>query len=307
MSRIVYSVQDDHEGTRIDRYLAEISEDRLSRNYIQNLIKSGCLLVNNRVVKPSYGVKSEDIVCFEIPEDQEPEIVPEDIPLNIIYEDSQLIVVDKPKGMVVHPAAGHYSGTLVNALMFHCRDLSGINGILRPGIVHRIDKDTSGILVCAKSDSAHKCLAEQFKVHSITRKYQAVCVGHFKENEGTVTGSIGRNPDNRKLMAINEKNGRHAVTHYRVLRTLTKHTHIECVLETGRTHQIRVHMASIHHPLLGDVSYGGKLSEYKFRGSNLEGQTLHAKVLGFVHPDTGKYMEFESELPEYFAGLLDIL
>ena len=306
MSLIVYSVQDEYEGLRIDKYLAEMSSD-MTRSYIQKLIKESRLTVNGQFVKSSYQVKPDDSIQFEVPENQAPEILPEDIPLDIIYEDSDLIVVNKPKGMVVHPAAGHYSGTLVNALMYHCDDLSGINGILRPGIVHRIDKDTSGILVCAKSDFAHKSLAEQFKIHSITRIYHAICVGNFKDKTGTIEGSIGRNPNNRKLMAINEKNGKHAVTHYEVIRNMSKTSYVKCTLETGRTHQIRVHMSSIHHPLLGDTDYGGRLSEYKLHGNMLQGQTLHAKVLGFNHPRTNEYMEFESDLPEYFKELLNIL
>jgi len=303
MGIIVYNVQDEYEGLRIDRFLSEQSED-LSRSYIQKLIRENRLEVNGMPVKSSYQVRSDDAIRFEVPANQEPEILPENIPLDILYEDSCLIVINKPKGMVVHPAAGHYSGTLVNALMYHCKDLSGINGILRPGIVHRIDKDTSGILVCAKNDQAHRNLAEQLKEHSITRRYEAICVGTFQEPEGTVTGSIGRNPNNRKLMAINEKNGKHAITHYKVLHNFEKYAHVECSLETGRTHQIRVHMTSIHHPLLGDIIYGGRLSSYKLNGCELEGQTLHAKVLGFVHPVTEQYMEFEAPLPEYFQQLL---
>ena len=306
MGLILLNVQDEYEGLRIDRYISEQTGD-MSRSYIQKLIKEERLSVNDRTVRSSYQVRSDDIIRFEVPENQEPEILPENIPLDIIYEDGDIIVVNKPKGMVVHPAAGHYSGTLVNALMYHCHDLSGINGILRPGIVHRIDKDTSGILVCAKSDNAHKCLTEQLKDHSITRKYEAVCVGTFKELSGTVNLPIGRNPNDRKLMAVNHKNGKPAVTHYKVLEQFKKHTYIQCELETGRTHQIRVHMTSMDHPLLGDTVYGGRRSEYKLNGEYLEGQTLHAKVLGFVHPITGSYMEFDSELPEYFNTLIEKL
>ena len=307
MGIIVYNINDEYEGLRIDKYIAE-QEQLLSRSYVQKLIKDGCIKVNDNILsKNSYQIRTNDEIVINVPDNQEPEILPENINLDILYEDADLIVVNKPKGMVVHPAAGHFSHTLVNALMYHCKDLSGINGILRPGIVHRIDKDTSGILVCAKSDFAHKDLARQLKDHSITRKYEAICCGVLKTTEGTVTGSIGRNPNNRKLMAINEKNGKPAVTHYRVLNTFNKYTHIECILETGRTHQIRVHMSSINHPLLGDVSYGGRLSEFKLHGESLCGQTLHAKVLGFIHPVTGKYMEFESELPDYFKELLEIL
>ena len=236
-----------------------------------------------------------------LPEPEELNVEPENIPLDILYEDDDLLVVNKPKGMVVHPAAGHSSGTLVNAVLYHCRgNLSGINGVLRPGIVHRIDMDTTGALVICKSDFAHQSLAEQLSVHSITRKYRAIVHGNLKEDEGTVRGAIGRHPTDRKKMAINERNGKPAVTHYRVLEHFGNYTYIECQLETGRTHQIRVHMASIGHPLLGDAVYGPKKCPVK----NLQGQTLHAMVLGFIHPRTGAYMEFEAPLPEYFSNLL---
>lgn len=236
-----------------------------------------------------------------LPEPEELNVEPENIPLDILYEDDDLLVVNKPKGMVVHPAAGHSSGTLVNAVLYHCRgNLSGINGVLRPGIVHRIDMDTTGALVICKSDFAHQSLAEQLSVHSITRKYRAIVHGNLKEDEGTVRGAIGRHPTDRKKMAINERNGKPAVTHYRVLERFGNYTYIECQLETGRTHQIRVHMASIGHPLLGDAVYGPKKCPVK----NLQGQTLHAMVLGFIHPRTGAYMEFEAPLPEYFSNLL---
>ena len=304
MGIILFNVQDEYEGLRIDRYISEQSAD-LSRSYIQKLIREERLTVNDKCVRSSYQVKADDNIRFEVPENQEPEILPENIPLDIIFEDNDIIVVNKPKGMVVHPAAGHFSGTLVNALMYHCHDLSGINGILRPGIVHRIDKDTSGILVCAKSDSAHKSLAEQLKEHSITRKYEAICLGTFKENTGIIDRPIGRNPNDRKLMAVNYKNGKPAVTHYKVIEQFRNCSFIQCELETGRTHQIRVHMTSIDHPLLGDTVYGGKRCEYKLDDKLLEGQTLHAKVLGFIHPSTGEYMEFDSELPDYFKKLLD--
>lgn len=306
MPFIIFQVQEEQEGLRIDRFLADQSGG-FTRSYLQKLIKEGRLTVNDRTVRASYQIRTDDRVFLDVPEGTEPEIIPENLPLNILYEDSAVIVVNKPKGMVVHPAAGHFSGTLVNALMYHCKDLSGINGILRPGIVHRIDKDTSGVLVCAKSDAAHKDLAEQFKVHSITRRYEAICLGHLKEAEGTVSGAIGRHPQNRKCMAINEKNGKPAVTHYQVLQEFSGYSYISCILETGRTHQIRVHMNSIHHPLLGDVIYGGKQCEFKMHGSLLEGQTLHARILGFRHPANGDYMEFEAPLPEYFQELLEIL
>ena len=242
-----------------------------------------------------------DAVLVLLSEPEELNVEPENIPLDILYEDDDLLVVNKPKGMVVHPAAGHSSGTLVNAVLYHCRgNLSGINGVLRPGIVHRIDMDTTGALVICKSDFAHQSLAEQLSVHSITRKYRAIVHGNLKEDEGTVRGAIGRHPTDRKKMAINERNGKPAVTHYRVLERFGNYTYIECQLETGRTHQIRVHMASIGHPLLGDAVYGPKKCPVK----NLQGQTLHAMVLGFIHPRTGAYMEFEAPLPEYFSNLL---
>lgn len=306
MAKMVFTVSDENEGIRIDKFLTEES-DNLSRSYIQKLIKEDRLLVNDTVCNAHYQVRSDDVICFDVPENMEPEILPEDIPLDILYEDSDVIVVNKEKGMVVHPAAGHYTGTLVNALMYHCKDLSGINGVLRPGIVHRIDKDTSGVLICAKNDFAHSSLAEQLKNHSMNRKYRAIIVGKLKENEGIITGSIGRSPRDRKLMAINEKNGKPAITHYKVLQEFARYSYVECVLETGRTHQIRVHMTSIGHPLLGDTVYGGKNSEFKLHGEPLSGQTLHAMTLGFVHPRTNEYMEFSSELPKYFKELLEIL
>ncbi len=303
MNQIFFDINDDFEGLRADKFLAEQCND-ISRNHIQKLISEGNLLVNSLPAKSSLKLKSGDNLCLIIPDNIIPEILPEDIDLDIVYEDQDLIVVNKPKGMVVHPAAGHYSGTLVNALMFHCDDLSGINGILRPGIVHRIDMDTSGLLVCAKNDFAHNCLSEQLKVHSITRKYEAIVCGLFKEISGTIDKPIGRNPNERKLMAVNYKNGKNAVTHYKVLKQFKKYSHIECCLETGRTHQIRVHMKSINHPLLGDTIYGGRLSEYKLDGQMLQGQVLHARTLGFIHPRTNEYMEFTSELPDYFKRLL---
>lgn len=291
---------------RIDKYLAENLTD-LSRNYIQKLIDQEQILVNDIPCRSKYQVFPGDIISIDIPDSVDPEIIPENIPLDILYEDTDIIVVNKPKGMVVHPAAGHYTGTLVNALMYHCSDLSGINGILRPGIVHRIDKDTSGVLVACKNDFAHRSLADQLKIHSITRKYNAVVTGTFKEAKGTIRGAIGRKTSDRKLMGINEKSGKPAITHYKVLESFKSYTYVECQLETGRTHQIRVHMAYIHHPVLGDIAYGGKTAAYKLNGIPLEGQTLHARVLGFEHPRTGKYMEFEAELPEYFTELLEKL
>lgn len=297
-----FLVLEDQEGLRIDSYVAETCEN-LSRSYVQKLLKDGQILVNGKAVKSSFKVCGNDQIEVEIPEAKEPEIVAENMDLAILYEDQDVILVNKPKGMVVHPAPGHVSGTLVNGLMAHCRDqLSGINGSLRPGIVHRIDKDTTGVLIVCKNDVSHNAIAAQLKEHSITRKYLAVVHGVIKEEQGTIDAPIGRHPTDRKKMSINEKNGRHAVTHYRVLERFQKYTYIECQLETGRTHQIRVHMASIHHPLLGDLVYGPEKCPY-----SLEGQTLHAAVLGFIHPRTGEYLELTAPLPEYFQGLLQKL
>lgn len=286
-------------GIRIDRYLSDVLTD-LSRSHLQKLLSGGFVLVNGQAVKSSVKVKNGDFILIEIPDPVEPEILAEDIPLVILYEDKDIILVDKPKGMVVHPAAGHLSGTLVNALCYHCRgELSGINGVMRPGIVHRIDRDTTGVLIACKNDFAHEKIAEQLKDHSVTRKYQAIVHGNFKEDEGTVSSPIGRCPTDRKKMSMNQKNGKDAVTHFRVLERFGTFTHVECRLETGRTHQIRVHMAGIGHPLLGDEVYGPAKCPYK-----LNGQTLHAGVLGFIHPRTGQYMEFEAELPDYFKELI---
>ncbi|MBT9776976.1 RluA family pseudouridine synthase [Clostridium sp. MCC353] len=292
-------VSEDLAGTRIDRYLSLVCEE-ISRSYLQKLVKSETVLVNQKAVKSNYKVAAGDLIDLEIPEAVEPEIEPEKMDLDILYEDSDIILINKPKGMVVHPAAGHYSGTLVNGLMDHCRDdLSGINGVLRPGIVHRIDMDTTGVLIVCKNDMAHNSIAAQLKEHSITRKYYAIVHGVIKEEDGTVDAPIGRHPTDRKKMSINHKNGREAVTHYHVLKRFRQYTYVECRLETGRTHQIRVHMASIHHPLLGDQVYGPAKCPFR-----LQGQTLHAGVLGIIHPRTGEYMEFTAPLPEYFQELL---
>lgn len=290
-------------GLRIDKYLSTVNE-QLSRSYIQKLLKSGLVLVDGKPVKASYQVDEGDVISLDIPEAVEPEIEPENMDLDILYEDQDVILVNKPKGMVVHPAAGHYSHTLVNGLMHHCKDqLSGINGVMRPGIVHRIDMDTTGVIIACKNDMAHNSIAAQLKEHSITRRYQAIVHGVLKDDAGTVEGSIGRHPTDRKKMSINYNNGKSAVTHYKVLKRFRQYTHVECRLETGRTHQIRVHMASIGHPLLGDLVYGpGKCPI-----PGLQGQTLHAGVLGFIHPRTGEYMEFTAPLPEYFAKLLNTL
>lgn len=286
-------------GKRMDKYLAEQFPE-CTRSYLQKLLKDGNVRISGKPVKAS--AKTVVGACIElvIPEPVEAEILPEAIALDILYEDSDVILINKPKGMVVHPAAGHTTGTLVNALMYHCQgNLSGINGILRPGIVHRIDKDTTGVLVVCKNDKAHNELARQLKEHSITRRYRAIVCGNIKEEEGTVDAPLGRHPRERKKMAIVKTGGKRAVTHYRVLERFGSYTYIECQLETGRTHQIRVHMASLGHPLLGDEVYGRTKSPF-----HTEGQTLHAMTLGFVHPTTGEYMEFTAPLPEYFDRIL---
>ena len=302
MDNIIFQVEKEHAGIRIDRYLSDNLEE-ISRSYLQKLLKEKHITVNEKEIKANYKVQEGDTISVSVPEPEEPDILPEEIPLDILYEDDSLMVVNKPKNMVVHPSAGHFSGTLVNAVLFHCKgNLSGINGIIRPGIVHRIDKDTTGALLICKTDSCHRILAEQLKVHSITRKYRAVVQGNLKDDEGTIEGPIGRHATDRKKMAINYKNGKEAVTHYRVLERFGNATYIECQLETGRTHQIRVHMASIGHPLLGDTTYGSVKNPY-----HLQGQALHAMVLGFLHPVTNMYMEFTAPLPEYFLKLLEKL
>lgn len=292
----------DATGMRIDKFLSNAVPD-VSRSYIQRLIDGSLVTVNGNKVKSNYKTNSEDQIKVCLPEPEPLDILPEDIPLEILYEDSDILVVNKPKGMVVHPSPGHYSGTLVNAVMFHCRDnLSGINGVLRPGIVHRIDKDTTGSLLICKNDASHRELAEQLKSHDITRKYHAIVHGNLKQDTGTIDAPIGRHPADRKKMSIHAPHGRSAVTHYKVLERFGEFTYVECELETGRTHQIRVHMASIRRPILGDSVYGPVKCPFK-----LEGQTLHAKVLGIRHPSTGEYMEFEAPLPEYFSELLNKL
>ena len=288
---------DEAVGSRIDKYISDnIAE--LTRSAVQGLLSKDSVLVNGKAVSKNYKLRSGDEVSVEIPEPQPMDAVPEDIPLDIVYEDSDLLVVNKPKGMVVHPAHGNYTGTLVNALLHHCGDsLSGINGVIRPGIVHRIDKNTSGLLIVAKNDAAHLHLAEQIKAHSFTREYEAVAVGAFKEPSGTVDAPIGRHKTDRKKMCVTQENSRNAVTHYEVLKQYGGYAHVRLRLETGRTHQIRVHLAYIGHPVLGDDVYG---KPYK----GLDGQCLHARKIGFIHPTTGKYMEFSSELPEYFQAVL---
>lgn len=302
MNKEQFEVEIEHEGERLDKYLSLIFEEK-SRSFFQKLIKEGQVLVNDTAQKANYRLKVEDIVTVTIPDAVETPIVPENIPLDILYEDEDVLVVNKPKGMVVHPSAGHYSGTLVNAIMYHCKDsLSGINGEVRPGIVHRIDMDTTGSLIVCKNDESHICIAEQIKEHSVNRRYRGIVCGNVKEDAGTINAPIGRHPVERKKMAINEKNGKPAITHYKVLKRFERYTYMEFQLETGRTHQIRVHMASIGHPLLGDTLYSSGKSPYK-----LQGQTLHAMTIGFIHPRTNAYMEVSAPLPEYFERLLQII
>lgn len=303
MKKEVFEVSDQQEGERLDKFLSNIYPD-LSRSFFQKLIKNQQVLVNGSPQKASYLVNLLDLVTVEIPDAVPISIEPEDIPLDILYEDDDVVIVNKPKGMVVHPSAGHYSGTLVNAVMYHCKDsLSGIGGEIRPGIVHRIDMDTTGALIVCKNDASHAEIAAQIKEHSVNRIYVGIVCGNIKEEEGTIEGAIGRHPTDRKKMAVNEKNGKPAVTHFKVLERLGNYTYTEFKLETGRTHQIRVHMAKIGHPLLGDLLYGSSHCAFK----HLQGQTLHARTIGFIHPKTGDYIEFSAPLPEYFEKLLKIL
>lgn len=298
----IFTIETDDVNKRVDVFLNEEMED-VSRSALQKNIEKGNITVNGEKISKNYKLRLGDIVEAELPPPENIDIVPEDIPLDIMYEDDDLIVINKPQNMVVHPAPGHYTGTLVNALMFHCGDnLSGINGVLRPGIVHRIDKDTSGVLVIAKSDLAHKGLSEQLAEHSMKRVYNAIVYNSFSEESGTVDRNIDRSKNDRKKMAVVMQGGRNAVTHYKVIEKLGKYTWVELQLETGRTHQIRVHMSYIGHPLLGDPVYGPKKCPF-----NLNGQVLHAKVLGFIHTRTGEYMEFNSELPDYFSSLIERL
>ena len=299
MSQISLQADETYMDERLDKFLSAMLPDQ-SRSYLQKIIKDGNVLVNGEPKKSSYRLEDGDEVTADLPELKSQDIEPENNPQDILYENDSSLMVNKPKGMVVHPSAGHYTGTLVNAVLWHCQgQLSGINGVSRPGIVHRIDKDTTGVLVVCKNDAAHNAVAAQLKEHSITRKYRAIVHGVIKEDEGTVDAPIGRHPTERKKMASGVKNGKRAVTHYRVLERFQGYTYVECQLETGRTHQIRVHMASIHHPLLGDTVYGPAKDSH-----HLEGQTLHAMVLGLIHPVTGEYLEVEAPLPEYFENLL---
>lgn len=294
-----FIIDEDMKGTRLDVVLSLVIEEA-SRSHLQKLIDIGRVEVNGEPgSSKKYKVKTGDTVKVTIPEPVHLNVIPEAIPIDIVYEDDDVLVVDKPKGMVVHPAAGNYTGTLVNAILYHCRSLSSINGVIRPGIVHRIDKDTSGLLMIAKNDTAHRSLAEQLASHSITRAYRAIVYHNFHEDEGTVDAPIGRDPKNRMKMAVTQLNSKEAITHYKVLQRFGSFTYLECRLETGRTHQIRVHMSYINHPLLGDAVYGPKKMAL-----GVDTQMLHAKLLGFRHPKTGDYMEFESPLPQEFAAVL---
>ncbi|MBQ7265915.1 MAG: RluA family pseudouridine synthase [Firmicutes bacterium] len=299
---IIFTAFEEDEAKRIDKFLTEKHSD-ITRSAFHKLIEEGNVLVGEKRVNKNYKLRVGEKVSLFLPEPEETNIEPENIPLNILYEDEDVIVINKPKGMVVHPAPGHYSGTLVNALMYHCKDsLSGINGQIRPGIVHRIDKDTSGVLVAAKNDVAHIFLSEQLSSHSMNRVYNAIVYNAFNEEEGSVDANIDRAKNDRKKMAVTKEGGRRAVTHYKVLERLGRFTFLSFKLETGRTHQIRVHMSHIGHPLLGDEVYGPKNKPF-----DTEGQVLHAKTLGFIHPRTKEYMEFDTPLPEYFEKILKIL
>ncbi len=295
---ITLTIPEDSAGIRLDKWLSEQEEIGLTRSAVQNLMKDGKVLVNGKAALKSVKTIALASVETELPDPVPLELVPENIPLEIVYEDDDLLVVNKPKGMVVHPAPGNYTGTLVHALLYHCGDrLSGINGVIRPGIVHRIDKLTSGLLMVAKNDAAHLGLSEQIQAHTFTREYRAVCRGRLKESEGTINAPIGRHPIDRKKMCVTPHNSKNAVTHYKVLTEYNGYSHLRLRLETGRTHQIRVHLSHIGHPILGDEVYGSP-----FKG--LEGQCLHAGKIGFIHPIKNEYMEFESPLPEYFEEVL---
>lgn len=297
----IFIVEDTADNIRIDKYLKELLPDQ-SRSYIQKLLKDGHILVNNSIIKPNYKVKADDRIQIDIPEPIEANIEAENIPLDIIYEDNDVLIVNKPKEMVVHPAPGNYSGTLVNALMYHCKDsLSNINGVLRPGIVHRIDKNTTGCLIVCKNDQSHNFIADQLSEHSINRIYTGIVYGVLDADEGTIDEPIARDKRDRKRMSVN-LDGKRAITHYKVLKRFREYTYVQFKLETGRTHQIRVHMAHINHPLLGDDKYTNRKCKF-----NLTGQCLHAKTIGFIHPSTREYVEYEVEEPEYFKHLLDIL
>ena len=299
--KLFFTVTEQYEQERIDKCICAQYDD-LSRSHVQRLVKEGAVLYNGNPCKVNQKVSANDEIMIDLPDSKEIEVEPENIPLNILYEDSDVIVVDKPKGMVVHPANGHYSGTLVNALLYHCKDLSGINGVLRPGIVHRIDKNTTGSVIACKNDLAHNEIAKQLKEHSINRHYLALVHGVIEEESGVIDAPIGRSEKDRKKMAINYRNGKEAVTTFTVVKRYQGYTLVDCKLQTGRTHQIRVHMASIHHPVVGDDVYCSLKPPCK-----LEGQALHAYLLGFMHPRTKEYIEVRSELPGYFTDLLNRL
>lgn len=299
MDETVIKIDSDFSGSRIDKVISDLI-DGFTRSHIQHIIDDGLVFVNGNPVNKSYKVSTGDVICFTMPELKTLEAKPENIPLDILYEDDDLLVVNKPRGMVVHPAAGNYDGTLVNALLYHCgNSLSGINGVIRPGIVHRIDKDTSGLLMVAKNDYSHIKLAKQIKEHTFTRQYRACVHGILKEPSGTIDAPIGRNPNDRKKMCVTQTNSREAVSHYEVIAQGEKFSYVKVTLETGRTHQIRVHMAYIGHPVAGDPVYGPKNGV-----TSLNGQCLHAGLIGFEHPRDGRYMEFSADIPEYFKNFL---
>ncbi|CAN7499794.1 RluA family pseudouridine synthase [Paenibacillus sp. LjRoot56] len=298
---IEWTVENQYANERIDKFITEALEEDISRTLVQQWVKDGHVKVNGKAVKPNYKLSLQDVIALVIPEPQGVELLAENIPLNVVYEDSDVIVINKQRGLVVHPAPGHYSGTLVNALMYHCKDLSGINGELRPGIVHRIDKDTSGLIMSAKNDKAHASLAEQLKAHTVNRKYIALVHGYIQHDQGTIDAPIGRDSHDRKMYTVTEKNSKTAVTHFVVLERFGDFTLVELKLETGRTHQIRVHMKFIGHPLVGDPMYG------KSKGMLMDGQALHAAILGFKHPRTGEWMQFEAPIPPDMENLISTI
>lgn len=303
-NRFEWKVEDQHAKERIDKHVAEMLADKsVSRSQVQEWIRIGAVLVNGEQVKPNSKLAAADLIVVSLPDPEPLEAQPENIPLEMVYEDSDVVVINKPRGMVVHPAVGHPSGTVVNALLYHCKDLSGINGVMRPGIVHRIDKDTSGLLMVAKNDLAHASLAEQLKEHSVNRRYSALVYGVMQHDKGTIDAPIGRANHDRKLYVVTDKNSKHSVTHFAVIERFDEYTLLELKLETGRTHQIRVHMKYIGFPLVGDPVYGGRSG----RTLGMTGQALHAGVLGFNHPRTGEYMEFTAPIPEDIEHSLTIL